>query len=75
MHEPWITAVLKCRDSCQQKQPCIQDRCYKEASAAYPPLSGAQAPAASCLPLLRGISRPLVSQHCARLSPQAAALT
>lgn len=41
LHDPWIKAVLKCRDDCQQKQPCIQDRCYKEASEAYPPLSGA----------------------------------
>lgn len=40
MHEPWITAVLQCRETCAQKQPCIQDRCYKEAGEAYPPLSG-----------------------------------
>lgn len=40
LHMPWIEAILKCRDACQQKQPCIADTCYAEAAAAYPPLSG-----------------------------------
>ena len=37
---PAVPATAACRDACKQEKQCITDKCYAEAAAAYPPLSG-----------------------------------